>query len=109
MKYRLIIQPPAFADLDEACAWLAERSPAAAAHWLEGLLDAIHTLESNPERCALAPENDYVGYEIRQFLYRRRRTVYRVLFTIQGGAVRILHVRHAARQFLAPDEFPDEP
>lgn len=106
MRYQVIIQPPALADVEEACRWIAERSPHAAADWLEGLLAAAESLEANPERCGLAPENDYVDYEIRQFLYRRHSSVYRVLFTIHEGAVRILHVRHAARQFLLPEEFP---
>ena len=108
MKYRVIIQPPAFDDLDEACAWLAARSPQAAARWLEGMFAAIRTLESNPERCGLAPENDNVHYEIRQFLHGRRGNVYRVLFTIQAGAVRILHVRHAARKFFDPEDLPEK-
>ena len=33
MKYKLIIQPPALADLDEASRWIAERSPETAARW----------------------------------------------------------------------------
>ena len=108
MKHRIIIQPSAFDEIDEACGWLAAQSPEAAARWLEGMFAAIQTLESNPERCGLAPEDNYVDYEIRQFLYGRRRNVYRVLFTIQGSAVRILHVRHAARTFFNPEDLPEE-
>ena len=108
MKHRVIIQPPALDDIDEACGWLAARSPEAAARWLEGMFAAIQTLESNPERCGLAPENNHVEYEIRQFLCGRGRNVYRVLYTIQAGAVRILHVRHAARRFLNREDFPEE-
>jgi plasmid stabilization system protein ParE len=108
MKYRVIIQPPAFDDLDEACGWLAARSTEAAARWLEGMFAAIQTLEANPERCGLAPEKDCVDYEIRQFLCGRGRNVYRVLFTINAGAVRILHVPHAARRFFSPEDFPEE-
>lgn len=107
MKYRVIIQPPAFDDIDEACGWLAARSPEAAARWLDSMFAAIQTLESNPERCGLAPENDSVDYEIRQLLCGRRQNVYRALFTIQAGVVRILHVRHAARTFLTVEDLPE--
>lgn len=69
---------------------------------------AIQTLESYPERCGLAPENDVVDDEIRQFLHGRRGNVYRVLFTIQARAVHILHVRHAARRFFGPEDLPEE-
>ena len=31
MKYNVVIQPPALADLDDAYRWIAERSPEAAA------------------------------------------------------------------------------
>ncbi len=46
-----------------------------------------------PERCAHAPENRWFKREIRQLLYDQ----YRILFTIRGRTVRVLHVRHGAR------------
>lgn len=107
-KYRLIIQPPAFEDLDEAYQWIRERAPEAAAHWFNGFVEALNSLTAYPERCGLAPENDAVEPEIRQLLYGRRSGVYRALFTITGSEVRVLHIRHAARQAMTGEELRDE-
>ena len=107
-KYRLIIQPPAFDDLDEAYQWISEQAPDAAARWFNGFDEAFQTLSKLPERCGLAPENDVVEPEIRQLLYGRRSGVYRVLFTITGSEVRVLHIRHAARQTMTAEEIHDK-
>jgi len=97
VKYRVLIQPPAVADLDEAFEWIAGRSPKAAGRWYSQVLHAIHTLEKSPERCALAPESSVFEIEVRQLLFGRRTGRYRVLFTIEGRTVHVLHVRHGAR------------
>lgn len=55
-------------------------------------------LSDYPQRCPLAPESDAFDVHIQQLLYGRRRHRYRVLFTIQGKTVRILHIRHGARK-----------
>ena len=107
-KYRLIIQPPAFDDLDEAYQWVNEQAPEAAARWFNYFVEALQTLSKSPKRCGLAPENDAVEPEIRQFLYGRRSGVYRVLFTITSSEVRVLHIRHAARRTMTADEFHDK-
>ena len=103
MKYKLIIQPPALEDLDEAYDWIRQRAPEAAARWFNGFVDALETLRSFPERCGVAPENEYFEQEIRQLLYGRRGGVYRAIFTIAGDEVHVLHVPHAARKPLEPD------
>ena len=58
MKYHVLIQPSAKAGLREAYRWYYNKSPAAARRWLDKLLKTIDTLRTQPERCALAPEND---------------------------------------------------
>jgi plasmid stabilization system protein ParE len=108
MSYRVIIQPSALKDLDEAYTWLAERSPTMAARWFNRLLDAVNSLARSPEFCGLAAESEYVGREIRQLLYGRRPGVYRVLFVIDGKEVQVLHIRYAARSFLTPEELQGE-
>jgi hypothetical protein len=35
----------------------------------------------------------------------RRQNKYRILFTIRPREVHILHIRHAARRTLTPDEY----
>ena len=107
MKYRVIAQPPALEDLEEAYLWAAARAPMTAAHWYYRFRGALQTLESNPQRCALAPENVEVEPEIRQFLFGTRPNVFRALFTIDGDAVRILHIRRASRRTMSADELSD--
>jgi hypothetical protein len=52
----------------------------------------------------LAPESADFGHAIRQLLYGRRQHAYRILFDVAGDTVRILHVRHCAREYLKPGE-----
>ena len=100
MKYRVVIQPPAREDIEAAYVGRAEQSPAAAARWYNGLVEAVGSLADMPRRCVLAPENDAFAVEIRQLFYGRRAGRYRILFTIHGREVHILHVRHGARRRL---------
>lgn len=107
-KYRLIIQPPALDDLDEAYQWIREQAPEAAVRWFNGFVEALNTLTTFPDRCGRAPENDAVEAEVSQLLYGRRSGVYRALFTITGQDVRVLHIRHAARQTMTAEELADD-
>ena len=98
MTYRVHIQPSAEADLEDAYRWIAEDAPLAAARWYKGLVEAIQTLGSFPERCPVAPEDSAFPETIRQLLYGRRQHRYRILFTVQDDRVEILHIRHGARK-----------
>jgi plasmid stabilization system protein ParE len=100
VTYRIVLQPAARAEAADIYKYLHERSPRAAEAWLTGFDRALRTLGSMPERCSLAPENATFTREIRQLLYER----YRILFTIKGQDVRVLHVRHGARKPLGPLE-----
>jgi plasmid stabilization system protein ParE len=99
VRFSVLIQPPAEDDAEAAYLYIQERAPQAAEAWLAGLLAAVETLSTMPERCALAPENDAFAEEIRQLLYRSHR----VLFTIRGAEVHILHIRHVAQDRLRPE------
>ena len=99
MKYRVIIQPRARADLDAAYLKAAEHAPVTAARWLNRFKQALQTLEYHPTRRGLAPEDELVETEIRQLLFGRGRgaSVWRALFTIAGDEVHILHIRRGVR------------
>ena len=62
------------------------------------LEEAMASLGILPARCPLALENDRFPFEVRQLLYGRKPHVYRILFTIDGDTVNILHIRHARRK-----------
>jgi len=64
-----------------------------------------------PNCCPLARESAYFSQEIRQLLYGKGRSAYRILFTVLDNqaipTVRILHVRHATQKTLG--EEPKKP
>ena len=100
--YDVRLSEPAEAEIDALYLRLSAFSPDAAARWHEGLLVAIQSLTQLPRRCALVPEPERAGHELRQLLYRQGRTTYRLLFVIidteedAPGMVRVLHIRNAA-------------
>jgi len=95
MKYLVRYTATAKAEVEDACSWIHQQSPFYAAKWHAGLLEAIASLESNPESYPLAPEAETFHKPIRQLLYGKRRGIYRILFEIRGGVVEVLHIRHA--------------
>ena len=90
--------------MDEAYLWIAERAPESATKWFNGLEGAIYALADFPQRCPLAEESKAFDVEIRQLVYGKRVGAYRILFTIVGDAVHILHVRHGRRKRLRRED-----
>ena len=105
MSYEVFTSETAEAEAEEAYLWLNRLSPKFAGRWYDGLLDAVATLDTFPNRCPLAPENDdFPDSEVRQLIYRNGRTIYRILFcVIEPNLVRVLHIRHSARRYGGPD------
>ena len=104
MRYRVVIERPAWRDIDEAYEWLYKRVPEHAVRWFNSLEAAILGLAVRPERCPLAAESEELGREIRQLLHGRRSGRYRVLFEIRRITVHVLHVRHGKRRRLGEEE-----
>src|SRR5258707_11867138 len=104
MAHSVRISIKALWEIDEALEWLAARSRAAAIRWHTQLLEAVRSLENNPERCGLAPECAWYPGELRQLLHGKRKGTYRVLFEIRGSTVHILRVRHSSQSLLEPGE-----
>ena len=104
MPYDIHIFPKAMADIGASVAWRSQRSPSDGARWYTGILTAIRSLRSQPDRCPLAYEAADLGLDLRELLHGRRQSVYRVLFTIEEQSVNILRVRHAAQDRLKPGD-----
>lgn len=101
MKFKVIVEPSAAADIVGYGEWItAQGTPGNAERWVEGIELAIDSLSAMPERCSLAPESAAFDREIRQLLFKSHR----ILFVIGRAAVHVLHVRHAARQSLEPQD-----
>jgi plasmid stabilization system protein ParE len=105
MAHVVRISARALWEIDERLGWLITRSPSAAARWHAQLMEAIRSLQDNPERCGLAPESEWYPGELRQLLHGKRKAVYRILFEIRSDAVYILRVRHSAQDLLGPEEW----
>lgn len=101
MRYEIKFTELAHAEADLAFNWIEQSSPTNAVEWFNGLVDAVESLCSMPERCVLAPESEDVGEAIRQLLYGN----FRILFLIQKQIVFVLHIRHGRQQYLAKEDF----
>jgi plasmid stabilization system protein ParE len=103
MAFNVRITREAELDMTETFNWRSENiSVEAAAQWYNGVMDKIHSLEEMPRRCGLAPENEHFEDEIRQLLYGKRGSQYRILFSISGETVWVLHVLHSSHDTLRP-------
>jgi plasmid stabilization system protein ParE len=107
MRYRLVLQRLAREDLYQAYEWAAANAPGTAIAWLKRFQDSLESLDHNPERCPLAHESGKVAVDVREFLFGKRPSVFRVLFIIDGEIVRILRIRRAQRRFLTKSEMND--
>ena len=102
--YRVIILPSAERDIGGAYEWLAEQDADAAIRWYNRLLEVIFSLDSFPDRCPIAPESKFLNADIHEIFHGRRQHKYRILFTVSGDNVYVLHVRHGARLALGEIE-----
>ena len=98
-SYQVHITAKALREIDEALEWYAVLSLRTAVKWYVNLKEAVRDLGADPERCELAPENEWYPGELRQMLYGKKRGTYRILFEIVGDTVYILRVRHSVRIF----------
>jgi plasmid stabilization system protein ParE len=102
MAFRVEQTDAADTDLDTMLKWLGEQGAGEyGMRWFRKLREAIASLAELPHRCPFAPENAEFPFEVRQLLYGRKPHWYRVLFTIDGDVVVILHIRHGRRQRLS--------
>ncbi|WP_016951947.1 type II toxin-antitoxin system RelE/ParE family toxin [Anabaena sp. PCC 7108] len=97
-KYQIVIQPEAQKAIEEAYFWFSNISPYKARVWIEGLYKSILSLEKIPYRCSLSFENEFFEQELRQLIYGKGKTAYRIIFTIVDDNVQIIFVRHAAQK-----------
>lgn len=96
--YRVEIADEVFEAIRSQAKYIAcdQKSPQNAQQWLEGLWDAIDSLEKWPKRCGFAPENDYRPFEIRQRIYGDSI----ILFTVddEQNIVYVIGFRHGGQQ-----------
>jgi plasmid stabilization system protein ParE len=98
MGFRVEISARARRDLERIYAGLAHQAPYHGTLWFDRFEQSILSLSEYPERCPLEPNLSTPRRQVRKLLFGRRRSVYRIYFTIIGDVVQVLHVRHGARQ-----------
>lgn len=106
MPFRVEIARRAQQDLEALYLWVVARAPHQGAAWFNGLERAVLSLETQPERCPVAPESLSAALPIRVLLHGRRASVYRVYFTLDPRAqvVRVLHIRRGVMHAPTPDD-----
>jgi plasmid stabilization system protein ParE len=92
-RYAVVFEESAQADVRESYDWGCRAwGKQEAKQWFRQLRTAVsQQLSIVPKGFSLAPEDDEFSEEIRQMVVGR----YRVLFTIRGRKVHVLHVRGA--------------
>jgi plasmid stabilization system protein ParE len=78
--------------------WAKHRSAQQAASWYDEFMKAALSLERDPDRWAVAAENDRFPYQIRQLNFGiGRKPTHRLVYTIRSNEVVVLRVRHLAQ------------
>ncbi|MCB1090030.1 MAG: type II toxin-antitoxin system RelE/ParE family toxin [Verrucomicrobiae bacterium] len=107
MKHRIIYTKRSESDLRALHSWASQGGETVADRWVSRFLSEITALKDYPERGRPAPDDPYFSIPIRQILIGKGRGQHRVLYTIRGDEIWILHLRHSMRRYL--HESPDEP
>jgi mRNA-degrading endonuclease RelE of RelBE toxin-antitoxin system len=105
MTYRVDVTERATRDLRRTFHAIDAVDSQLAHAWFDGLETTILTLDENPARCSVTPEDS----TLRHLLYGRR-IVYRVIFAIDDRqhVVTVLHIVHGARRPFAPGLPPED-
>lgn len=105
MAHALELTRRAYSDIGVLSAFVKERSGVSAAErWRDALFRRLSKLELMPEVWPLADDSDLAGTEVREFLFRHWRHVYRIMYRIDGEVVRIHRVRHASQDQLTAED-----
>src|SRR6185295_13287928 len=90
-KYKVILHPDAELDIESSFKWGCRAwGEENAKLWVQKLRRTFRKqLTSMPLACPLGPENEQINISIRHLIVDR----YRILFTVKGRTVTILHVR----------------
>lgn len=104
MKYRVLVADDA---LDAVRAFLdyiavTQQMPLTAARWWEKALTRIETLRFMPQRCPLAPENQFSDHELRMLIVDHCLFIFDI--DDASRTVRVVTFRHSAQLPSAIDE-----
>jgi plasmid stabilization system protein ParE len=104
-EYEVRLTEPAEQEVEQAYLFHLKLGVATADLWYAGLLAQVSRLSTFPFAYPIAPDANVLGGDVRQMLYGRGRGAYRILYRVipavedDAALVRVLHVRHAAREY----------
>ena len=102
MAFRVEQTARAKTDLDTILEWLIEQGAGEPGlRWFRKLREAIASLSELPHRCPLAPKMQSFLLRCGNSFMAAKPHRYRILFTIDGEIVVVLHIRHGRRQHLS--------
>ncbi len=94
-KFKIETLASANDEIENIIDYIALDSIVNALNWYDNIKEKIRSLETMPERCPKAPENELVDFTIYHLVIGN----YRVLYRIERDAVQILHVRGAGQEY----------
>lgn len=111
MNFTVETSDVAEAEIEAVFLSLFLRDAKFAAQWLEGINRIIAALDTFPGRHSRVDEGTVLGRETRRIVYRNKRAVYRILFTLldadgdgEDNTVRVLGVLYGAQRPLGQPE-----
>lgn len=100
------IYPQALEDIRRITRRIAQHvSTASSVKWTRMVQAAVAELSETAESCPEADEAADLGVNLRIQIIGKRPHVYRILYTYTDDFVFIHRVRHAAQDWLTPEDF----
>jgi toxin ParE1/3/4 len=96
MTYRVEIADRAIRDIERIRARINVGESRQARLWLDKMERLVLSLDDNPARCPMTPEDE----KMRHLLFGHGRNIYRIIFAINETAriVSVVHIRHGSRK-----------
>lgn len=96
MTFDIVFRAEARQEAIDVARYIAMHSDRdTALRWYKGLEEVVAGLTDMPGRFPYARENDqFSDVELRQIIYESHR----IVFTVRGDVVHILHIRHNAQR-----------
>ncbi|HXD86060.1 MAG TPA: type II toxin-antitoxin system RelE/ParE family toxin [Urbifossiella sp.] len=105
MSHRVQLTRRAYTDVDVLFAFVKRRSGVISAErWRDALFKRLSKLESTPEMWPQVDDPELEQHQLREYLFRYWRNVYRIFFRIDGEIVRIHRIRHSAQEGLMAED-----